>query len=1468
MAALCVMVIGLLHAPHGLANGQDEEAKRLMNEASICRRVGIKSHFDPKVMEQACGRFKEAAGLSRGRLEAAAEAGLSQCRSFVDHGEGTVGRFMPLLAALEDPLSELREINGGAHGAALSKAIAALGTKVAIAGHKQLPFVVRCDSVETELCDGVKDSVVLNLKGNGLFGIDDVALTTYGLTSERLGTPGSTPDAGFGHALMERKGWPLVIVVDAKVHPLTDCTEPTALVGLSAKKWTLKTGAVTPLASASGLAVDGLQKKWAWAPLFIIAALLAFVFGLQRSRSGSPLFRIEKANSSPDLNDSKRHAGMIGLACAAVAVGSAVAFPISALPLIEGLSLGLNAGVNDGVGNLLAEVFVYPLALGALLYLGPAVFAIIGEAAAQAQIDKLSMLGLKKVQWVELVPSLQLGAAVGLGQHFILSMGTVGYVWAAALAVPPCVLSIASIKAIQYIHDEKSRLPLAISALSSLLYLPLLSLMEPTSVGVAIGVALVGAAVVFKLSSKLTLTEDADEAASVTEETLHNSAESGSIVTPKYLNEGVRELESLQAMCATEGRTVQDLWLVGETGAGKTRAVDELLRTLRDRDGDDATPPLLIGRAAGERLDSGEGEGRTFGFASDLLAGVFPLDARHEMLERQQEARAKALEAAQALSGFAVPGVGLLLDFADGDPPPGLTTSWLAEDVAESLLERSKSSRIVLFLDDLDQADTESTELLARIRDRLKLRQHDLGHPIYIVVTTHAVPEKLSTASDDSVEAKTRAEAFRDLFADYPSGQATELIGLDTEGVLRLTLNAGVDASMPSIEWLSEQAQPKHALLPQPGAILALLAHLDHVGLIELTDSGERRLASRETLDNDKSSIPSDIIGIQTERLKALDVDDCFVLKMAAECGRRFTARTLAAGLERKPLHVLRVLHRIERDTGFVHDDEQEDVFQFASESVRRALHRMTRRGLIDEHCGDEDAEILRVFHYQMAMALKADVNTRAEVLLRHCSHAGVRLAEDALEAAMEAAEKARRLMAFRRMKGFVDIARTQSRRFKASDEQLARLDFLEAYACKNLGGQNNRDRAFELFNGLLQSDSPGPGPETYPEFEALQAMLEGLYEEKQRDEQELLAEWRWSAETPPSDPLCPVVLGFYRAIAESDLRRSSEDLMVTVKRLITENDQVEVQSDEGKRHRALLRARLLQKLSEVTRFEEEVSGPERLEVLKPLWVESLALKREHGDPQGQALTLGTQGNFFNWTLKDYPAALALYKEDLALIEKMGDDSQLSSIFNRIAIVHFSMAQSLEGEAKQEGLQEAIKLSKKALEWGLELEREGDIAFAAETVMTHAAELGDEATFNSAIEAAMNPAVWEAFGGLGWMIGKYQKVKDAADKLDLYPRLQAVLAVMQEVLEERPLKSLVDALEKKRIRSVRHYAEELTKTPEFWKERGDNALVLTRLQASREELSKLESLRDKEVQSEALRHLDTVIAQLSEVIAA
>ena len=216
----------------------------------------------------------------------------------------------------------------------------------------------------------------------------------------------------------------------------------------------------------------------------------------------------------------------------------------------------------------------------------------------------------------------------------------------------------------------------------------------------------------------------------------------------------------------------------------------------------------------------------------------------------------------------------------------------------------------------------------------------------------------------------------------------------------------------------------------------------------------------------------------------------------------------------------------------------------------------------------------------------------------------------------------------------------------------------------------------------------------------------------------------------------------------------------------------------------------------------------------------------------------------------------------------MGDDSQLSSILNRIASVHFSMAQSSEGEAKQEGLEEVIKLSKQALAWGLELEREGDIAHAAMTVMTHAAELGDDAAFNSAIEAAINPALWEAFGGLEGMIKKYQGVRDAADKLGLYHRLEAVIAVMQEVLDERPLKSLVDALEKDRVRSVRHYAEALTKTPEFWKERGDNTLVLTRLQASRHKLSEYDSLRDKEVQPEALRYLDTVIAQLSQVIAA
>ena len=69
-----------------------------------------------------------------------------------------------------------------------------------------------------------------------------------------------------------------------------------------------------------------------------------------------------------------------------------------------------------------------------------------------------------------------------------------------------------------------SGMPLGIAALSILLYLPLISLMAPVTVGVAVGLALVGAAVVFKLSGKFALSVDVETSDSAIEETLHSSA--------------------------------------------------------------------------------------------------------------------------------------------------------------------------------------------------------------------------------------------------------------------------------------------------------------------------------------------------------------------------------------------------------------------------------------------------------------------------------------------------------------------------------------------------------------------------------------------------------------------------------------------------------------------------------------------------------------------------------------------------------------------------------------------------------------------------------------------------------------------------------------------------------------------------------------------------------------------------------
>ena len=215
-------------------------------------------------------------------------------------------------------------------------------------------------------------------------------------------------------------------------------------------------------------------------------------------------------------------------------------------------------------------------------------------------------------------------------------------------------------------------------------------------------------------------------------------------------------------------------------------------------------------------------------------------------------------------------------------------------------------------------------------------------------------------------------------------------------------------------------------------------------------EKGQRFIPLTATLQEHPDSIPKDLIECQRRALEILPIEERFLLEMAAQCGRRFTASSLSAGLESRPLDILKMLRRIEAEQEFVHDEDQEDVFQFSSESVRRALRMMTARRLSGSGTHSEDAEVVRTFHYQTAKALLDDApdspTVDPERLLWHCQRAGKRMELHALRVSLDAADHARSLFAWKRVLQFVETAKELAHRQTATPAQSARMAFLEEW--------------------------------------------------------------------------------------------------------------------------------------------------------------------------------------------------------------------------------------------------------------------------------------------------------------------------------------------------------------------------------------------------------------------------------------
>lgn len=1336
--------------PSGL-KASTATVSRTLSQAVTCRELS-RLHTLAKVSHQAsCELLKQVTQSPDGTpaQKAVALSGLAQCRGLSILANNAYRNVVPLIPWMTTPGLELYEYDNVPYDPALRASFQRIVPVLREYRYAQLPLLVRCrgdlrqgSSPQTrkhnqqiqKLCKIARNRLFLMTQQEKLFPVFDDTATRLGISPTLLGQVGTLPSPHQTQIFQQRTGWVKSIVVDIHLAPIAHCPQAIARVNLHAWLWDLKQGGFQRLAESRGTRIDARPIRFADWPIWTGLILFLIIFGYF-----FPVFAFDRKKTT--LIDRLISVGVANLLCIIILL----AYPQFVRSLFQGLLLPLDMHARSPTGAPIVWLWYWPLLVGFFLYVIPVVLTILLSTLLQPRLEKQQITG---IQWGYLVPILQLGAGIGIAAEVPYYIGWEGCLWAALLGFPPALLGWGTTRAIHNFTDvtpDRGRvvLPLTLGAVLWIIYLPILSFMN---LNVAYGMSLACillAGVNHWLALPIKHAETEEE---WNDETLSLAgAKGGSIAHPLYVSHGERDPAFCSNLLESQGM-FRRLVFVGKSGVGKSRTASEVVTYLKTH----KARNVRVGHATGEGGE--EGPTRTYGFVADLIKIFYDLGSRKQRVESREKELDAINQLVQSLDGL--PGISLLLgDKSNDKAPDKLTTGWLARDVAEALIQNAKENPVILVLDDAHNADRESLRLLAQVAQKLELRSQELLHPITWLVCHHPAKnqEKLEEIG---------------LNAIVEGLETVTLQSFEYQTAMHLVAATNITSTPDAIVWLLDNTDNQ-----TPSEILSLLAHLSEVELLTKQGDEQWALPSVDVLNEHKEAIPDSFVERQKQHLQRQNKDVLFTLMMAAQCGRQFSPRILAAGLLRPPLEILRMLREIHIEEDLIEDLEQEDLFQFTSETTRRALLEMSRKNATS---GDSDwCEVVREFHYLIARELLTQAeqasHTEAERLLWHCEQAGKRMHNYLINAALHAANQARQLFVWPRVLHYVQIARRygfQNEHFEGLREQ---FDFLEALARQGRGGQENRDKALAMLRPLLHSPS-------LPEYEILTSCLEIQYASKSMEDLEELQDWMQQLQDKSDwrDPLSPLSLQLYQALTARVLDQENPEPA-----LLDLVNKLRELPNYGK-NRDLLLARTLQSLADWSLAQGEVVR----EDVEAYLEESFQLKELHGDLAGQALTLGVRGNFHLFRLKEYDRARILFLQDLGLLQKMGDEGSVCGLKNRIGMATFGLAKQQETEEEQQTMRaEALRYCRESLTESLRLQQVGDIVFAAKSVLSYAPSImpEDSEELEEAFQALENQDLWLEFYRRGWIAGELEKMLEELPTPTMQQRLEAVVQLIRDI---------------------------------------------------------------------------------------
>lgn len=723
------------------------------------------------------------------------------------------------------------------------------------------------------------------------------------------------------------------------------------------------------------------------------------------------------------------------------------------------------------------------------------------------------------------------------------------------------------------------------------------------------------------------------------------------------------------------GRDSSRLVLTGPSGVGKTATAETLLATRRP----DAT---VLSGSCSKPL----GEPTPFEPFREALEAHFELEAyTRDNVQAQHEQIASMLDG--VFESF-VPFVSMLSPPLESSTSGADSRHEVFRAVTLALRQIATRKPVYLFIDDLQWADVDSTELLRHLLEEFPPDSDDPVHFLFACRTDESedLSDTLPESDWDSTDLTDHVLELSPPTKEQQIKILTSSLGLESTAATQIVRRVDTEGpgSRGQLFWLFEVV--RH--LAQNG-ILHAPDDRSPNGTPEGSPSTEG-FALSDSFDTGNFPVPTQFQAVIGEELEE-HPRYRRPLAYAACLGQTFRASTLTEILGQSRFEILSLLRDIEQDTGWIRDvQSKDDVYEFSSSYLLEGM----REHFEIQEAGPTDAapQLIREYHAQAARALET-VETeigesQRDQIANHYYAAGASHAERAYQACLSASRAMQSIYSFEQAQTFLDKARdcadvagldTQL------EEEALRLTCFEAHirGSVSLGEEEDESVLQEAVDeGTAYLDgADAPSLETVKAvaqvcYDLARATREGEYFRKAKHWGEYLLEHGDS-------PVVRAEGDHFIGISLPPNPETRDEREEHLREALALLNDVPEPDPETKR----LRGRVMNSLANL--LSDEESDPEERDEARSLYERRIELNETHklGDLQGLAMSHGGLGRLLTHPKAevekpDVEAAKKHFKEDLRLAEEIGDVSGQAQMHSHLG--ECALRLSNNGEASDQ----------------------------------------------------------------------------------------------------------------------------------------------------------------------------------------